>query len=94
MRRLTPARWDGMPVTWEGFQPPLRGFDMPVEACPDCGSTRQPRFNTGRVRTPTGVRRLLLWRCPECGTTTVRDFRHRVWILDDSDLGPEGSREG
>ena len=92
MRCLTPPMWDGMPVTWDGFQSPIRGFDMGLEACPDCGSTREPRFNVGFVQTPQGPRRLSLWRCTDCGTTTVRDPMGRIWVLDDSDFGPEGSR--
>lgn len=91
----TPVTWDGMPVTWDGFQPPIRGFDMPVEACPECGSASQPRFNTGSVMTPMGSRRLLLWRCPDCGTTIVRDWTGTTWVLDDMDYedGNRGSEE-
>lgn len=91
-----PPSWDGEPVTWNGWTRNSVGSLVhhcdPTElACRACGSIETTTLtNHGSIN---GWGRLVVDRCPGCGHDTVTDqATGKLWDLDLSDYGPDGSR--
>lgn len=95
-----PPMWDGHPVTWTGWQimniticPPPK-----PECCQVCGSLAPRVINHGRyfrLDRRTGREQhpaLTAYRCPDCKTDQVCDWRGVWWDLGPEDYGDDGSR--